>query len=288
MAASFFFAFRRAIFTIAKLILPLGGLYMLMPSKSRAKTNVLKFKSEDQVAAALAKYVADLSDKNIKEKGSFSVVLSGGSLIHTLRKLVEDPYKTDVEWSKWLIFWVDERVVPLDDPDSNFKQATDGFISKLPVPPPPPNIYAINDKKSPKGAAEDYEARLKNLVQTKTIPVSKASGCPKFDLMLLGMGPDGHVASLFPSRTQRKEKKKWVTFITDSPKPPPSRITFTFPVINSASEIAMVVTGSEVADAVKVALGGGRGWGGTTLPCTEVSAEGELTWFLDKDAASKL
>lgn len=155
------------------------------------------------------------------------------------------------------------------------------------VPIPPSNIYAINDKKSPEGAADDYEERLKNLVESQILPTSN-NGFPKFDLMLLGMGPDGHVASLFPSRHQRYEKNRWVTFITDSPKPPPPRITFTFPVINSASEIAMVITGAELADTTKIALGGELTPGSVPLPCTEVSAEEELTWFLDKDAASKL
>lgn len=156
------------------------------------------------------------------------------------------------------------------------------------VPIPPGNIYAINDKLSPEGAADDYEERLRLLVESKALPVSSITGFPKFDLMLLGMGPDGHVASLFPSRHHRYEKKRWVTFITDSPKPPPPRITFTFPVINSASEIAMVITGAELADTTKIALGTGPTPGSPPLPATEVSAEGELTWFLDKDAASKL
>ncbi|KAL7146079.1 hypothetical protein ABFS83_06G017200 [Erythranthe nasuta] len=249
-----------------------------------AETKVLKFDAEEDVAVALAKYTADLSEKYIKEKNSFSVVLSGGTLIDTLRKLVESPYKDSVDWSKWLIFWVDERVVPLDHEDSNYLLAYRGFLSKVPIPPG--NIYAINDKKSPEGAADDYEERIKNLVEEKTLPISD-SGFPKFDLMLLGMGPDGHVASLFPSHNQRYEKKRWVTFITDSPKPPPPRITFTFPVINSASDIAMVVTGAELADTTKIALGNEQHTL-PPLPCTEVSAERELTWFLDKDAASKL
>lgn len=136
---------------------------------------------------------------------------------------------------------------------------------------------------SPEEAADDYEARIRDLVGKKILPLSEASGFPKFDLMLLGMGPDGHVASLFPNRTQRFEKKRWVTFITDSPKPPPPRITFSFPVINSASEIAMVITGSELAHTVKKALSEN-----SDLPAAEVSAEDELTWFLSKDAASEL
>ncbi|XP_009612706.1 putative 6-phosphogluconolactonase 4, chloroplastic [Nicotiana tabacum] len=252
----------------------------------KGKKTVLKFDSEEDVANALAKYTADLSDKFIKDKGSFTVVLSGGTLIDSMRKLVEKPYKDSVDWSKWWIFWVDERVVPLDHGDSNYKLASDGFLSKVPIPSS--NIYAINDKESPEGAATDYEARVKQLVESKVLPLSAISGFPKFDLMLLGMGPDGHVASLFPTRSQRHEKEGLVTFITDSPKPPPPRITFTFPVINSASEIAMVITGAELANIVDVVLGSGLAADGIPPPATEVSAEEELTWFLDKDAASKL
>ncbi|KAK6155524.1 hypothetical protein DH2020_009772 [Rehmannia glutinosa] len=280
---------------------------MASATPAKTQTKVLKFDTEEDVAVALAKYTADLSEKYINEKGSFSVVLSGGTLIDTLRKLVESPYKESVDWSKWLIFWVDERVVPLDHEDSNYLLASRGFLSKSrfllrnkrhcqwllhitneQVPIPPSNVYAINDKKSPEGAADDYEDHLKDLISRKILPISNISGFPKFDLMLLGMGPDGHVASLFPSRHHRYEKERWVTFITDSPKPPPPRITFTFPVINSASEIAMVITGADLAETTKMALGNGQIPGSTPLPCTEVSAEGELAWFLDKDAASKL
>ena len=111
-----------------------------------------------------------------------------------------------------------------------------------------------------------------------------------FDLMLLGMGPCGHVASLFPNRSQQNDKKDWVTFIKDSPKPPPPRITFTFPVINSASEIAMVVTGLELSLATHVALKSHHDDFGLKgpLPAQKVSAEVLLTWFLDENAAYQL
>ena len=157
-------------------------------------------------------------------------------------------------------------------------------LSSFQVSIPGGQIFPINDKKSPEGAAEDYEALHRDLVERKILPLSDATGFPKFDLMLLGMGPDGHVASLFPNHPQRNEEERWVTFITNSPKPPPPRITYTFPVINSSSEIAMVVTGAELATAVKDVLGNPN----SNLPAAEVSPQGLLTWFLDKDAASKL
>ncbi|KAF7147912.1 hypothetical protein RHSIM_Rhsim03G0212900 [Rhododendron simsii] len=250
----------------------------------KAKGKVQVFDSEEDLAVSLAKHTADLSDKFAKRRGAFTVVLSGGSLIKSLRKLAEAPYIDAVEWLKWHVFWVDERVVPKDHEDSNYKLAFDGFLSKVPISPG--NVYAINDALSAEGAADDYETCLKHLVKTNIIDVSQATGLPKFDLMLLGMGPDGHVASLFPGHPLVQANKQWVAFIKDSPKPPPERITFTFPVINSSANIALVVAGAGKANVVNVALGNGQSSG--LLPVQMVSPEGELRWFLDNGAASHL
>lgn len=154
------------------------------------------------------------------------------------------------------------------------------------VPILPGNVYAINDALSAEGAADDYETCLRHLVKNNIVAPSGASGFPKFDLMLIGMGPDGHVASLFPGHPLVQENEKWVTFIKDSPKPPPERITFTFPVINSSAHVALVIVGASKAHPVHVALGDGQNSG--VLPIQMVSPEGELVWFLDKEAASKL
>lgn len=154
------------------------------------------------------------------------------------------------------------------------------------MPIPTGNVYAINDALSAGGAADDYETFLKHLVKTKIIDQSQSTGFPKFDLMLMGMGPDGHIASLFPGHPLVQEKEKWVASITDSPKPPPERITFTLPVINSSANIALVVAGSGKASAVHVALSDVSN--SDVLPVGLVAPEGELSWFLDKEAASKL
>ncbi|TYH41059.1 hypothetical protein ES332_D12G290600v1 [Gossypium tomentosum] len=252
--------------------------------KGKGKGKVEVFDSEENLSVSLAKYTADLAAKFSKEKGSFTVVLSGGSLIKSLRKLVEPPYVDAIDWSTWHVFWVDERVVPKDHDDSNYKLAFVGFLSKVPILPG--NVYAINDALSAEGAADDYETCLKHLVKSNVLSVSTATGFPKFDLMLLGMGPDGHVASLFPGHPLVKENEKWVTFIKDSPKPPPERITFTFPVINSSAHIALVICGAGKAGPVHSALGNSQN--SDPLPVQMVSPEGELVWFLDKDAASKL
>ncbi|KAK9669428.1 hypothetical protein RND81_13G129200 [Saponaria officinalis] len=243
------------------------------------------FDTEEDVAVSLAKYTAELSDKFVKQRGAFTVVVSGGSLIRSLRKLVESPYVESIDWSKWHVFWVDERVVPKDHPESNYLLAYDGFLSKVPILPD--HIHAINDTLSTEDAAEDYETRLKQLVKSNILATSEATGFPKFDAMLLGMGPDGHVASLFPGHPLVNEDKKWVTFIKDSPKPPPERITFTFPVINSSAYIALAIIGAGKAGIVKTALGDSNK-SCDLLPVQLVSPEGELKWYLDKDAASLL
>ncbi|KAL0400551.1 UNVERIFIED_CONTAM: putative 6-phosphogluconolactonase 4, chloroplastic [Sesamum latifolium] len=250
---------------------------------SKPNQHVIIYPTEEDVAVNLTPHIAVLSDTAIAQKGSFTVVLSGGTLIHTLRKMTESPMKETIDWSKWWIVWVDERVVPLDDPQSNYLLALNGFLSKVSIPKD--HIFPIHYTSSAETVAKDYEAQLRKLVADKVLPLS-ATGFPQFDLMLLGIGPDGHVASLFPNRPQRYDKTNWVTYLNDSPKPPPKRITFTFPVINSAKHIAMVVTGKELAEAVDITLEQKPII--PPLPCSEVKAQVMLTWFLDWDAASLL
>ncbi|RLM62302.1 putative 6-phosphogluconolactonase 3, chloroplastic [Panicum miliaceum] len=254
--------------------------------EAASRKNLIIFDAEEDLAASLAKRTAELSARFAAERGTFTVVLSGGSLVKALRKLTEPPYLEAVDWSKWHVFWVDERVVPKDHADSNYKLASDEFLSKVPIPAG--QVYAINNALSAEGAAEDYETRLRQLVKDGVIGMSPVTGFPKFDLMLMGMGPDGHVASLFPGHPVVHENQKWVTFVKDSPKPPPERITFTLPVINSSACIALVVTGAGKAGAVHKALSEEQNTS-DLLPVEMVSLQdGELTWFTDKSAVSML
>ncbi|CAM0952577.1 unnamed protein product [Alopecurus aequalis] len=250
-----------------------------------SKRDLLIFDAEEDLAVSLAKYAAELSAKFAAERGAFTVVVSGGSLIKALRKLAEPPYLETVDWSKWHVFWVDERVVPKDHDDSNYKLAYNGLLSKVPIPTG--QVYAINDALSAEGAADDYETILRQLVKNGVLAMSKATGFPRFDAMLLGMGPDGHIASLFPGHPLVKENQKWVTHITDSPKPPPERITFTLPVINSSAYVAMVVPGASKAGAMQKALSDKKT--SDLLPVERVILQdGEFTWFADKEAVSML
>lgn len=257
------------------------------PSEAaKQKQTLLVSDTEEATSLLLAKHTAELSHKRLLVGSTFTVVLSGGYLIHSLRKLLEPPYVDSIDWAKWHVFWLDERVVPKDHPDSNYKLAFDGFLSKVPIPPS--QVHAITESLSPESAADDYEARLKQLVNARVLEVSTVTGFPKFDLMLLGMGPDGHIASLFPRHALLGENRRWVTFIKDSPKPPPERITFTFPLINAAAYVAMVVVGGGEVDAVAKALGCPDG-SSDLLPVQMISLEdGEFVWFCDKEAVSKL
>ena len=152
------------------------------------------------------------------------------------------------------------------------------------------HVYSINDNATVEEAATDYEFVIRQLVKIRTVGVSESNDCPKFDLILLNIGPDGHVASLFPNHPALELKDDWVTYITDSPEPPPERITFTLPVINSASNIAIVATGEDKAKAVSSAISDcNEGLGATPVPARMVQpTDGKLVWFLDEAAASSL
>ncbi|VVB17332.1 unnamed protein product [Arabis nemorensis] len=252
---------------------------------SRVKRKKIVFLTKKELAEAMADYTATLSTKFCKERDYFTVVLSGGDLISWLSDLLEPKYLESIEWSKWHIFWVDERVVPWDDKDSNYKLAIDGFLSKVPIPIA--NIYAIDQDCAAlgdaKGAAFLYEKCIKRLVNQNIIRTYKSSGFPQFDLQLLGMGPDGHMASLFPGHYQIKEKANLVTYIINSPKLPPKRITFTLPVINCASYNLMAVCDEAQADAVAKVFEDNY-----DLPAARLTADTEAIWYLDQAAASKL
>ncbi|GAB4829042.1 hypothetical protein Ancab_018701 [Ancistrocladus abbreviatus] len=252
--------------------------------KSRGELRI--HENLDELSTDLVEYISELSEASVKERGAFAIALSGGSLIGLLGRLCEAHYNKTIDWAKWYIFWVDERVVAKSHTDSNYRLAKDGLLSRVPIISS--HVHSINDSLTAEDAASEYEFGIRQLVKTRVIDVSDISDCPKFDLILLVMGPDGHVASLFPDQPALAMKDEWVTFITDSPEPPPERITFTLPVINSASNVAVVVTDGSKAEAVHLAIDD-IGSDCPSLPARMVQpSKGKLVWFLDKQAASKL
>eukprot|EP00271_Cylindrocystis_brebissonii_P001030 TRINITY_DN11276_c0_g1_i1.p1 TRINITY_DN11276_c0_g1~~TRINITY_DN11276_c0_g1_i1.p1 ORF type:complete len:332 (-),score=56.49 TRINITY_DN11276_c0_g1_i1:621-1616(-) len=239
------------------------------------------------LASGLGQFLKAAADEAVAARNAFTLVLSGGSLVKILGAVAAEPETfKEIDWQRWHVFWADERVVPLDHPDSNYKGALDEFLSKVPIPSG--QIHAINEKLATEAAAAEYETTLRDLVTAKVLATSSgAVAYPRFDVILLGMGPDGHCASLFPGHPLLQEKSKWVAPIFDSPKPPPERITLTYPVINAAANVAFVATGAGKAEQLKTIFGAPVTPG--SLPAQDVYPEnGKLVWIVDRPAAASL
>lgn len=179
------------------------------------------------------------------------------------------------------VFYADERVVPLDHPDSNHLACTNLLFSKVPIPSE--NIHAI-DPTFLNDLEELSDAYEKELI--REFAQKDSARFPIFDLVLLGMGPDGHTASLFPGHALLTEEDRWVAYIEDSPKPPPKRITLTYPVINHASRVVFVAAGKEKVDTLSSVLDHPE----AGLPSARVKPvfPGQLYWFVDDAAAEKV
>lgn len=195
-----------------------------------------------------------------------SVVLTGGTIAIAAYEAIEPG---DVDWTDVDFYWGDERFVPTGHTDRNDQQAREAFLTRLGVPDA--RIHAMpahGCDLSMAEAADSYAATLPDA---------------PFDLVLLGMGPDGHVASLFPGFPQLQETRRRVVEVFDSPKPPPQRISLTFPAINHAESVWFLVSGAGKADAVARAHGEG-----TVDDTPAVGAHGtsETVWLLDRDAAT--
>lgn len=235
---------------------------------------VVAFPSSAELGPALAFLVTSRAEKAISSRGKFTLGLSGGSLVSMLSKeLLALP---QLDCSKWLFAFCDERLVPFDDSESTYGLYKSHLFSKVNVPDS--SILAIDPSLPVGECAEDYCSKLKNAFPGEAIPV--------FDLLLLGMGPDGHTCSLFPDHPLLEEAEKIVAPISDSPKPPPQRVTMTFPTVNSARCVAFVSTGASKAPILKEVLEGREG---PALPAARVAPQnGELFWLVDDPAAASL
>jgi 6-phosphogluconolactonase len=239
-------------------------------ASASTKPIVHSYASGKELGSDLASRVEALAKTFIAQKGEFTIAFSGGSLPGIVAPGLLAK-KDEIDWSKWKIYFADERHVALDHADSNYKALKDAFLSALPVQP---QVIAINNEVSVEEAAKAYEARLPSR------PI---------DLILLGMGPDGHTASLFPDHPLLSEKSRKVAFIKDSPKPPPQRITLTLEYINSSPNVFFVTTGASKADVVARCAIEESKLEANPLPSARVRPKkGHLEWFMDADAASKL
>eukprot|EP00451_Oxyrrhis_marina_P049183 CAMPEP_0204457908 /NCGR_PEP_ID=MMETSP0471-20130131/3120_1 /ASSEMBLY_ACC=CAM_ASM_000602 /TAXON_ID=2969 /ORGANISM="Oxyrrhis marina" /LENGTH=227 /DNA_ID=CAMNT_0051458421 /DNA_START=34 /DNA_END=713 /DNA_ORIENTATION=- len=198
---------------------------------------VVRKHSLDSISQEICDFVAQVADAAVRERGRFVCCLSGGSMPKFLAPLS----KMECDFAHWHVFYADERCVPLDHEDSNHRACSEAFLSGTSIPPA--QIYAINACVEPAQAALEYQESLRALFPE--IPL------PKLDVALLGMGPDGHTASLFPNHPLvQYEGPDWVVPIEDSPKPPACRITMTLPVLNAAANVAFLATGASKAEVI--------------------------------------
>ncbi|KAI9595975.1 6-phosphogluconolactonase [Syncephalis fuscata] len=236
---------------------------------------------------ALANHVAGIANDAIKRHDRFTIAISGGSLPSQLRGLLEPTIRDQMDWSRWHVFLADERLVPLDHEDSNYRLIKEHLLDHVPIPAS--QVYPVNADllSNPEEAADDYMDTLKRVFAHKD-----SVKVPVFDLILLGMGPDGHTCSLFPEHALLKEHVAWVASLTDSPKMPPQRITLTMPVLNHAHNATFVCAGRSKDDALRRILvkpEPGTDMAHHPLPAARVRPlHGNLVWLLDNDAAEAL
>jgi 6-phosphogluconolactonase len=223
-----------------------------------------------------AKRAADLIIQSgqhaLEDRGEFSLVLAGGSTPHQVyRELAKR--KDQLNWDQVYLFWGDERCVPLDHPDSNFLMAKESLIAHLSIPQQ--NIFRLLGEIDPPLAAQDYEEMISAYFYKKE---------KRFDTILLGLGDDGHTASLFPGTPALEENRRWVV---ENPHPysDTTRLTMTFPALNSGRQIVFLVTGQNKAEVVSDILKRP-----SLHPAANVTGSDETTisWLLDKQAANQL
>lgn len=232
-----------------------------------------------ELFAAAAEEVVHATNEAVKERGRFTLALSGGSTPKSLYNLLATNARTTLPWDRMFFFWGDERHVPPTDPDSNYRMTDQAMLSKVPVPAG--NVFRVPaENPDAAAAAESYEQTLRKFFHVNT------GEFPRFDMILLGLGPDGHTASLFPGTAGLQEKSRlvianWVEKLKTH------RLTFTLPVLNAARCVAFLVSGTDKAPALHAVLEDNVP--GEQYPSKLVRPkDGTLLWLLDRAAASEL
>jgi 6-phosphogluconolactonase len=233
------------------------------------------------VAARLITRVVDVQAL----RGAAHVVLTGGTVgTKTLAAVAASPARGAVDWSRVQLWWGDERFLPTGDPERNETQAREALLDGLVAERllPPENIHAMPAADqagfTPEESAEQYAATLADFARD-------GEDVPAFDVLLLGMGPDGHIASLFPGHPALYEDKRSAVGVHNSPKPPPLRVSLTLPSIQAAAEVWVVAAGTEKAKVTHLALSGA---GPVQIPAAGARGRGRSLFLLDRASASEL
>ena len=243
-------------------------------------TVIETFPDSDALAAAASKRLVGAIDAAVASRGRALIVLTGGGNgIGILRQL--GAHQQRIDWSKVHLFWGDERFVPEDDDERNDKQAREALLDHVDIP-------ARNVHPMPASDGEfdgDLGAAALAYEQVLAANAEPGEAAPNFDVHLLGVGPEGHVNSLFPDTPAVRETNRLVVGVDDSPKPPPQRITLTFAAVQKSREVWLMVSGSAKADAVAAAVGGADP---VAVPAAGAVGREKTVWLLDEEAASKL
>jgi 6-phosphogluconolactonase len=246
--------------------------------------NLYAFRDVDALAKALRTYILHCQKAGLDRHGTFKIGVSGGSLPNTLAKALLAPASDDPadvpQFDKWHIFFADERAVPLDHADSNYRLVKEELLDKIPEELGKPCVYPVDVKylDDVDELADQYQETL-----MASFAAKDSVRLPVLDLLLLGCGPDGHTCSLFPNHELLREADAWVSPISDSPKPPPKRITLTLPVVTHAIKIAFVATGEGKKGILKEIFDSEEG---RSLPCGLVNEGGgeRVSWLCDGKA----
>jgi 6-phosphogluconolactonase len=239
------------------------------------KPDIRVFQDPDTLAESAASLFAETAEYVTGRKGVFTIALSGGSTPRKLYRLLAD--KRDLPWPAIHVFWGDERCVPPDHEESNAGMAWREFLSRVPIPEA--NVHRIPAELGPEEGATGYEETLREFFGGER---------PRFDLVLLGMGTDGHTASLFPGMSPNATDPQFVISATAPPDAATRhRVTLTLPVLNAAHRVWFLVTGEEKRPVVEAILGDAEG-AGRDYPAGQVRPSGQLLWLLDAAAAGSL
>jgi 6-phosphogluconolactonase len=243
-------------------------------------TSIHRYADSAALVAAAGERLAEQITSVVEFRGRASIVLTGGGTgIGLLKHLVERDAKID--WSKVHLYWGDERFVPQDDDERNYKQAKEALLDHIDIPAANVHPMAASDGEF----GEDLDAAAQAYEQVLAANAEPGEPTPFFDVHLLGMGPEGHINSLFPDTPAVRETERMVLGVPDSPKPPPRRITLTLPAIQRSREVWLVASGAGKADAVAAAIGGAKP---VDVPAAGAVGRDATVWLLDEDAASKL
>jgi 6-phosphogluconolactonase len=231
------------------------------------------------IAAVGDRLIATIADAIATRERALIVLTGGGTGIGLLEHLRENG--DAIDWSKVRLFWGDERYVPEDDDDRNEKQAREALLDHIDIPAA--NVHAMPASDGEFG--DDIDAAALSYEQVLAAIADDGQPAPEFDVHLLGVGGEGHINSLFPHTPAVRETDRQVVGVTDSPKPPPKRITLTLPAVHRSRQVWLVVAGADKADAVAAAVGGANP---DDVPAAGASGREATVWLLDEEAASKL